>query len=58
MEEASHFSLFFVFGQEVSFLVGSSILLLMVVQQLAVIWVFWQEEMSRHPSTPLSFPLF
>ena len=35
------------------FLVGSSILLLMVVQQLVVILVLWQE-MSAHPFTPLS----
>ena len=34
------------------FLVGSSIFLLMAVQQLVEILVFSQEEMSTHPSTP------
>ena len=33
------------------FLVGSSVLLSMVVQQLVVILVFLQEEMSAHPAT-------
>ena len=36
---------------EYLFLVGSGILLAMVVQQLVVILVFSQEEMSAHPST-------
>ena len=39
----------------VSFLVGSSILLSMVVQQLVAILVLLQEEMSVCPSTPLSW---
>ena len=39
---------FFVFGCGVSFLVGFSVLLLMVVQQLLVLL---QKEMSAHPST-------
>ena len=42
---------FFVFGGEVHFLVGSSILLLMAVQQLVVILVLSQEEMNASPST-------
>ena len=42
---------FFVFECGVSFLVGSSVLLSMVVQQLVVILVFSQEEMSAHPSS-------
>ena len=33
------------------FLLGSSILLQMVVQQLVVILVLWQEEMSSYPSS-------
>ena len=50
----SHCGFFFVFGHEVSFvLVGSNILLLMVIHQLAVIWVLSQE-MSTHPSILLS----
>ena len=36
---------------EYLFLAGSGILLAMVVQQLVVILVFSQEEMSAHPST-------
>ena len=34
-----------------SFLVGSSVVLLMVVQQLVAILVLWQEKMSAGPST-------
>ena len=41
---------FFVFGCEVSFFVGSSVLLSIVVQQLVATVVFSQE-MSAHPST-------
>ena len=44
------FHLFFEFG--VSFLVCSSVLLLIVVQQLVAVMV--HEEMNRHPPTPLS----
>ena len=44
---------FFVFGR-VSLLVGSRVLLSMVIQQLFVILVFSQEEMSARPSTPPS----
>ena len=40
---------FFVFGHGVSFLVGSSILLSMVVQQLVAILVLLQEERSACP---------
>ena len=48
----SHCRFFFVFGHGGSFfLVGSSILLSMVVQQLAVILVLLQEEVSACPST-------
>ena len=39
---------------EYLFLVGSSFLPLMVVQQLVVILVLSQEEMSTRPSTPPS----
>ena len=39
----------FVFGLGVSLLVGSSLVLLMVVQQLVVILVLFQEEVSAHP---------
>ena len=42
---------FFVFGPGYPFLVGSSIFLLMVVQQLVVISVLSQEEIRAHPST-------
>ena len=38
----------------VFFLVGSSILLSMVVQQVVAILVLSQEEMSTYPSTPPS----
>ena len=47
----SLFGFFFVFGHGVSFLVGSSILLLMVVQQLVAVLVLSYEEMSARPST-------
>ena len=50
----SYCGFFFVFGCGVSFLVGPSILLLMVVQQLGVILVLLKEEMSTCPSTPPS----
>ena len=43
-------SLFFVLGLGLSFLVGSNILLLMVVQQLVEILVF-SKKMSTGPST-------
>ena len=46
-----HCDFFFVFGLEVSFLVGSSIILLIADQQLAAISVLLQEEMSICPST-------
>ena len=42
---------FFVFGPGYPFLVGSSIFLLLVVQQLVAILMFLQEEMNAHPST-------
>ena len=42
---------FLVFGCRVSFLVGSSIFLLMVVHQLVVILAFLVEEVSSCPST-------
>ena len=42
---------FCVFGCKLSFLVGSSILLSLFVQQLVVTLVLSQEEMSTHPST-------
>ena len=45
---------FFAFGHGVSFLIGSSILLSMVVQQLVVILVLSQDEMSARSSTPPS----
>ena len=51
----SHYGFFFVFGCGVSFLVGPSILLLMVVQELVVILMFLKEEMSMCPSTPPSW---
>ena len=47
----------FVFGHRVSFLVGSSQFLSMVVQQLVVILVFPQEGVSSPPSIPPSFLL-
>ena len=45
----SHCVFSFVFGRGVSFLVGSSIFLLMVGQQLVAILVHSQEDMSTHP---------
>ena len=42
-----HCSFFFVFGRGVSFLVGSSVLVLMVVQQLVLILVLSPEEMNQ-----------
>ena len=47
----SHCGFPFFFGCGVSFLVGSSVFLSMVVQQLVVISVFLQEEVIAHPST-------
>ena len=44
---------FFVFGWGLSFLVGSTVLLSMVVQKLVAILGVSQAEMSTHPSTPL-----
>ena len=57
----SHWSFFFVFGHGYLFLVDSCILLSLFVQQLVVILVLSQEEMSTHPSTLPSWtrtPLF
>ena len=51
----SHCGFSFVFGCVVSFLVSSSVFLLMIVQQLVVILVFSQEEVTAHPSTPPSW---
>ena len=45
----------FALGSGVSFLVGSNILLLIVVQLCVVILEFLQEKMSAHPSTSLSW---
>ena len=47
--------LLLVFGWGYLFLVGSSVLLSMVTQQLVEILVFSQEEMNAHPSTPPSW---
>ena len=47
-------SFFFAFGRGVSFLVGFSVLLSMVFQQLVAILVLLEEEMSAHISTPPS----
>ena len=48
----SHCSFFFVFGHGVSFyLMGSSVLLSMVIQQLVVILGLSQAEISAHIST-------
>ena len=47
----SHCGFSFVFGCEVSFLVSSSVFLLMSVQQLVVILAFSQEGVRAHPST-------
>ena len=43
--------LFFVFVHGLCFLVGSSVLLLMVVQHLVVILELSREQMSSYPST-------
>ena len=48
----SHCGFFFVFGCEVSFLLSSSVFLLMIVQQLVVIPVLSQEGVKARPSTP------
>ena len=48
---ASHCGFSFVFGCKVSFLVSSSVFLLMIVQQFIVILVLWQEGVLAHPST-------
>ena len=47
----SHCGFFLAFGRVVSFLVGSSVLLSVIVQQLVAVLVLSQEEMSTHPST-------
>ena len=51
----SHCGFSFVFGCWVSFLVSSSVFLLMIVQQLVVILVFSQEGVRARPSTPPSW---
>ena len=51
----SHCSFSFVFGCGVSFLVSSSVFLLVIVQQLVVIPVFSQEGVTTRPSTLPSF---
>ena len=51
----SHCGLSFVFGCGVSFLVSSSVFLLMTVQQLVVILVLLQEGVSTRPPTPPSW---
>ena len=50
----SHRNFSFDFGYGISFLVGYSIFLLLAVQQLVVILVLSQEEVSACPSTPPS----
>ena len=50
----SHCGFSFVFGCGVSFLVSSSVFLLMIVQQLVVILAFLQEGVRACPSTPPS----
>ena len=47
----SHCSFFFVSGCGISFLVGSSVLLSVAIQQLVVNLVLLQDEMSMHLST-------
>ena len=47
----SHCGFSFVFGRGVSFLVSSSVFLLMTVEQLVVILVFSQEGVRARPST-------
>ena len=51
----SHCGGFFVFRHRVFFLVGFSVFLLMVVQQLVVILALSQEEISTRPSSPPSW---
>ena len=51
----SHCGFSLVFGCGVSFLVSSSVLRLMIVQQLVVILVLSQEGVSACPSTPPSW---
>ena len=51
----SHCGFSFVFGCGVSFLVSSSVLLSMTVQQLVVILVFSEEGVRACPSTPPSW---
>ena len=51
----SHCVFSFIFGCGVSFLVSSSVFLLMIVQQLLVILVLSQEGVSARPSTPPSW---
>ena len=51
----SHCGFSFVFACGVSFLVSSSVFLLMIVQQLVVILVFSQEGVRAYPSTPPSW---
>ena len=46
-----HCGFSFVFGCEVSFLVSSSVFLLMIVQQLVVIPLLSQEGVRARPST-------
>ena len=53
----SHCGFSFVFGCGVSFLVSSSVLLLMIVQQLVVILVCLQEGVRARPSIPPSCSL-
>ena len=50
-QQLSFWGFSFALGHGVSFLVGSNILLWMVVQQLAAILEFSQEQMSAHSST-------
>ena len=50
----SSYGFFFIFGHGYLFLVGSSALLLMVIQQLVAILVLYQQEMSADPSIPPS----
>ena len=52
----SHCGFSLVFGCGVSFLVSSSVLLSMIVQQVVVILVFLPEGVRAHPSTPPSCP--
>ena len=54
----SHCGFSFVFGCGVSFLVSSSVLLSMIVQQLVVFLVFSQEGVRARPFTPPSLDCF